>query len=170
MAIVAKYTDIIEHVDLSNVQCLNEKPEAPFSNALRVGVRDDDAVSCQSDTDEQLLMYVPFHQNVKLYAIKIKAVDDATAPRKIRLFVNKPSLGFSEASSEPAAQELELDFLKHCQSEPIMLKFVKFQNVSSVTVFVDTNQDDEESTKLEHISFIGTTVETTNMNDLKKVG
>ena len=30
------------------------------------------------------------------------------APRKVRLFINRPSLGFSEAADFPAAQEFEL--------------------------------------------------------------
>mmetsp|Transcript_18197 Transcript_18197/g.39797 ORF Transcript_18197/g.39797 Transcript_18197/m.39797 type:complete len:171 (-) Transcript_18197:336-848(-) len=170
MAQVGKYKDLFEHIDIAKCYCLNEKSNHSWENAVKQGPRDMDTLFCESDTDEQLLMSIPFQQVVKLYAIKIKAIDSNHAPKVLKLFVNRESLGFSEASSEPAVQTLDLDFDKHCSGEPIELKFVKFQSVRSIQIFIESNQDDEETTQLSHISFIGATVETTNMSEFKAVG
>eukprot|EP00242_Pyramimonas_sp_CCMP2087_P008373 CAMPEP_0198210662 /NCGR_PEP_ID=MMETSP1445-20131203/21465_1 /TAXON_ID=36898 /ORGANISM="Pyramimonas sp., Strain CCMP2087" /LENGTH=170 /DNA_ID=CAMNT_0043884783 /DNA_START=57 /DNA_END=569 /DNA_ORIENTATION=+ len=170
MAQVGKYNDLVEHIDITKVHCLNQQSDKSWENALKQGPRDMDTLFCESDTDEQMLLHVPFNQVVRLYAIKIKAMDSGFAPKSIKLFVNRESLGFSEASSEPAVQEFDLDFDKHCAGQPIELKFVKFQSVRSITIFIESNQDDEETTRLAHVSFIGSTVETTNMKEFKAVG
>eukprot|EP00959_Pyramimonas_sp_CCMP1952_P073601 1538327-Pyramimonas_sp.AAC.1 len=102
MAQVGKYKDLIEHIDIAKCYCLNEKSNRSWEHAVKQGPRDMDTLYCESDTDEQLLMSIPFNQVVKLYAIKIKAMDGNHAPKVLKLFVNRESLGFSEASSEPA--------------------------------------------------------------------
>ena len=43
------------------------------------------------------------------------------APRKVKLFINKPSLGFSEAADFPAAQEFELSEAD-LEGKPLQLK------------------------------------------------
>ena len=42
--------------------------------------------------------------------------------------------------------------------------------MSSLTVFLESNQGDTESTALSRLELIGMPVATTNMKDLKKVG
>lgn len=51
----------------------------------------------------------------------------------------------------------------------MVLKFVKFQNVRSLTIFIEDNQSDSEVTKVNKIALFGTTVETTDMKGLKKI-
>ena len=45
------------------------------------------------------------------------------APRKVKLFINRPSLGFSEAADFPAAQEFELSEAD-LEGNPLQLKCV----------------------------------------------
>lgn len=40
--------------------------------------------------------------------------------------------------------------------QPLQLKFVKFQCVRSLTLFVESNQDGEETTKLSKLVLMGT--------------
>lgn len=50
-----------------------------------------------------------FGAAVKLQSIKIKSIKDAeNAPKQIRLFINKPTLGFSDAADLACSQEFEL--------------------------------------------------------------
>ena len=48
------------------------------------------------------------------------------------------------------------------------MKFVKFQKVQSVTLFIDANFADEDVTRLSKLVLFGTPQFTTNMNDWEK--
>ena len=53
--------------------------------------------------------------------------------------------------------------------ERLELKFVKFQGVETLAIFIPSNQADEESTALSSIRLWGTGVATTNMSEFKRV-
>jgi hypothetical protein len=59
--------------------------------------------------------------------------------------------------------------LEHLEGKPVPLKFVKFQNVRSLTVFIEDNQGSSDCTQVQKLAIIGSTVETTNMSELKKI-
>lgn len=48
-------------------------------------------------------------------------------------------------------------------------RFVKFQNVSSLTVFVEDNQGGEATSVIQRLRFIGQTQAATNMSEFKRV-
>ena len=63
--------------------------------------------------------------------------DPAQQPRRVKLFVNRPTLGFDDATAaqEPeAAQILELTAEQVSQAKPVPLRFVRFQNVNHLAV------------------------------------
>lgn len=84
-------TCVNDLLDKSACYCLNEDPENPVSN-LFIGA------SIRSNTDEQLLLQLSFNQTVRLSYIEIGAPRDGSCPQNIKLFLNKPNLGFDEAS------------------------------------------------------------------------
>ena len=167
----------------------------------------------------QLLLTVQLRQTYKLHSIKLAAPSDGSAPSTVKLFINKVDMDFNDAEDLPPTQALELKGA----SATLPLQFTKFQSVNSVTVFLENNQGDTESTALSRLEvrrisarvsllswpdphpphptdplapaltsrprlprsppalasrprlppspqLIGTPVETTNMNNLKKVG
>merc|ERR1712194_743829 len=66
-----------------------------------------------------------------------------SAPTTVRIFMNKPNLAFAEAEDEPCTQDFDLtdggvDFAGNT-SKPLELKFVKFQNVQSLQIFISDN-------------------------------
>ena len=134
---------------------MNEEQARPWANALKVGYRDSETLVLASDTDEQLLLFVPFNQMVKLQGLVVSAPATGNAPKTVKLFANRPSMGFDEASSEAATQTIELTPEELAKGEVIPLKLVKFQNVRSLTIFFEDNQDDEESTHVAKISILG---------------
>lgn len=64
-------------------------PCLPTLPLLLQGYREDDGLVLESDTDEQLLVNIPFNQKVKLQSIIIKGPDDGTGPKRVKLYINK---------------------------------------------------------------------------------
>ena len=62
---------------------------------------------------------------VKLQSLAIKSAGaEGRAPRRVKLFINRASLGFSEAADFAPVQELELTPEQVETGEPIALKWV----------------------------------------------
>ncbi|NWQ69475.1 TXNL1 protein, partial [Neopipo cinnamomea] len=118
----------------------------------------------------QLLITVAFSQPVKLYSMKLQGPDNGQGPKYIKIFINLPrSMDFEEAERSEPTQALELGPEDIRDDGIIQLRYVKFQNVNSVTLFVQSNHGDEETTRITYFTFIGTPVQATNMNDFKRV-
>ncbi|XP_057513623.1 PITH domain-containing protein At3g04780-like [Actinidia eriantha] len=166
-AILKNQVDLLDFVDWSGVECLNQSTSHSLANALKQGYREDEGLNLESDADEQLLIYLPFTQVIKLHSIVIKGTEDE-GPKTVKLFTNREHMGFSNVNDFPASDTAELspDNLK---GNPVVLKYVKFQNVRSLTIFVEDNQSGSDVTKIQKIVLYGTTVETTDMKGLKKI-
>lgn len=159
---------MLEHIDFSNLECLNEKHGQPAANALKQGYREDGGLFLESDTDEQLLINIPFQQKVKLQSISIKGPDDGSAPKSVKIYVNRASMGFSDVDSVPAAHAVVLSKEQVEAGEPIVLRLAKFANVTMLSVFVESNQGDEDATKVSKVSLSGWAGDTFNVAEIKK--
>ncbi|CAG8702832.1 4982_t:CDS:2, partial [Racocetra persica] len=124
----------------------------------------------ESDVDEQLLISVPFNQAVKLHSIKLVANDIEQAPKTIKLYANRINIGFDETDSTEETQLLQLTQKDYEENAIIPLRFVKFQSVTNIILFIEDNIGDKETTSLKELIFIGSPVETTKMENLKKIG
>ena len=81
-------------------------------------------------------------------SIVIQSSNLAQAPKSIKLFVNRPSLGFDdvEDAQEPeAAQLLELTEEQVREGKPIQLRFVRFQAVNSLHVRIPCTRANDYS-------------------------
>eukprot|EP00262_Sarcandra_glabra_P002703 TRINITY_DN1310_c0_g1_i2.p1 TRINITY_DN1310_c0_g1~~TRINITY_DN1310_c0_g1_i2.p1 ORF type:complete len:200 (+),score=26.64 TRINITY_DN1310_c0_g1_i2:70-600(+) len=166
-AIQRSQVDLLDFVDWTGVECLNQNTNQGLANALKQGYREDEGLCLESDADEQLLIYIPFMQVIKLHSIVIKGSEEE-GPRMVKLFANKEHMGFSNVNDFPPSDSAVLtpDNLK---GKPVVLKYVKFQNVRSLTIFIEDNQCGADITKVQKIVLYGTTVETTDMKGLKKI-
>jgi len=78
-------------------------------------------------------------------------------------------MDFQTVDSLVSAQELTL---KESDLDPPVLsplKFVKFQNVSSLTVFVQSNQGGGDTTIIKRLRCVGVAIGATNMKEFKRV-
>ncbi|KAF5747823.1 PITH domain-containing protein [Tripterygium wilfordii] len=166
-AIPRGQVDLLDFIDWSAVECLNQSTSHSISNALKQGYREDDGLNLESDADEQLLIYIPFNQVIKLHSIVIKGPEDE-GPKTVKLFSNKEHMGFSNVNDFPPSDTADFS-PENLKGKPVVLKYVKFQNVRSLTIFIEDNQSDSEVTKVQKIALYGTTVETTDMKGLKKI-
>ncbi|GJP43204.1 hypothetical protein CLOM_g5340 [Closterium sp. NIES-68] len=160
--------DLLDCIQWPSVECLNAKPGKDVDNALKQGYREDDGLVLESDVDEQLLVYIPFNQVVKLHSIVIKGPEEE-GPKCIKLFANRPNMGFSNVSDIPPSDTINLTADQVQEEKATPLKYVKFQNVRSLTIFIESNQSGDDVTKVQKLAILGSTVETTNMKDLKKI-
>ncbi|KAM7446377.1 Thioredoxin-like protein 1 [Porites harrisoni] len=162
---VKGHMDLGIFINKSGCECLNESDDHHLSEALTKGP------GClESDCDEQLLVSIAFNQVVKLHSLKIQGPDDGRGPKTVKLFTNQTkTMDFDSAESFEALHKIELTPEDIKEDVIVPLKFVKFQNVSSLTLFFQNNQGGEETTVVDYIGFIGSPLDTTNMDDFKRV-
>ncbi|KAI9306066.1 PITH domain-containing protein [Cunninghamella echinulata] len=159
------------HVDLTDIitpnqmDALNQQEDNNVKNIFK-----NDASFLESDVDEQLIISVPFNQPVKLHSLKFKVANIAKAPKTVKIYANRQNLGFDDTDSIKETQTITLEPKDFEEDAIVNLRFVKFQNIVNVVLFIADNQEDEETTALQQLIFIGSTVESTNMGDLKKMG
>jgi len=156
--------DLFPYIDKSQTYCLNENLSHTLSSSL-------DRLSSsvlKSDTDEQLLLYIPFSQPVKLHSLAFRS-KGGNGPKVVKVFVNRLHLDFAGASSELCTQELKLTKTDLEEEKPVALKFVKFQNVNSLHLFVESNLGGEDITIIEQIRFIGQKIAVADMKSFQRV-
>ncbi|XP_068190871.1 thioredoxin-like protein 1 [Antennarius striatus] len=159
------YMDLMPFICKAGCECLNESDDCGFDNCL---IKDSSCL--ESDCDEQLLITIAFNQPVKLFSMKLQSSDFARYPKEVKVFINQPhSMGFDDAERYEATQALELSEEDYKDDALIPLRYVKFQNIQSVTLFIKSNQGNEETTKINYLTFIGTPVQATNMGDFRRV-
>jgi len=162
---VAGHVDLTSFISLSGCSCLNESDENTFQNALKKG-----PTFLESDCDEQLILTITFTQAVKLHSLKINAPDDGRGPKTIKIFKNQPSaIDFDQAERMEAVETLDLSSEDITGDKIIELRYVKFQNVQNIVIFVKDNQGDEETTAINQFIIIGSPIESTKMSDFKRV-
>lgn len=76
-----------------------------------------------------------FNQTVKIRSIALQTANVVQAPKTIRLFINRPSLTFSDVEdADDFVQEIELGEDDVREGKKISLRFVRFQSVTSLHV------------------------------------
>ncbi|KAI3381287.1 hypothetical protein SNEBB_005481 [Seison nebaliae] len=161
-AAIAGQIDLMPYIDKTRSECLNEKDEKNWKCLFNKNE------SLVSDCDNQLLLTLSFTQAVKLHSFKINA-PSTNGPKTIKIFLNQlKTLSFDDAENNKCVQEFTLT-KESFEDELILVKFVKFQRVNSITIFIQDNLDDSDETQIDELTLFGTTVETTNMNDFKRV-
>ena len=134
----------------------------------------------ETDTDEQLMLYIPFQSTLKVHTLHItslppKGDDEAPMrPKTIQVYSNRAHvLGFEEAEDLPATQAITLqphDWDAKTGTAKIELRFVKFQNVSSLVVFVVDGEGSGEKVRIDRLRIIGESGEKRELGKLTKVG
>ncbi len=159
---------LLQSLDLQQLNCLNETAQNNVKDLLASRkLNTNESLFVLSDADEQLLINIPvsaFHpsrpfsilltslssnciqfiRSVRIKSLVIKSKGEpGQQPRKIKLFINRPSLGFEDVqdAEEPdASQIIELTDAQVTQGKKIPLRFVRFQNVNSIHVRTPTGK------------------------------
>lgn len=161
-------------VDMTTLECLNQDDEHPVTNAVSRSAADADrlaGVALQSDpeVDHQLLIKIGFRQPVKLKAITFRGTtEDETAPQVVKVFQGQKDIDFQDAEEAEPLQMLNLTASQIDACDPVALRFVKFQHVSTLQLFVQNNFG-ADVTRIERLEFWGTPAENVDIKDWKPV-
>lgn len=138
----------------------------------------------ESDTDEQLMLFIPFQSTLKVHSLHVTSLppkdsegDEAEIPMRpktFQIYSNRPHiLGFDEAEDVPATQTIALetrDWDEKSGTAKIELRFVKFQNVTSLVIFVLDGDGNGEKVRIDRLRIIGETGEKRKLGKLEKIG
>ncbi|KAE8352913.1 PITH domain-containing protein [Aspergillus coremiiformis] len=135
----------------------------------------------ESDTDEQLMLFVPFKSTLKVHSLQVTSLPPADddddvpmRPQTIQLYTNRSHvLGFDEADDIPAVQTVTLqpeDWDSKTGTAKVDLRFVKFQRVTSLVLFFVDGDGDGEKLRVDRIRIFGEAGEKREMGKLEKIG
>jgi len=200
------YRDLTDQIDVRGLDLLNAdsdfgsartlfEPEKPASLAGKGKGKASSSSSSkegggkdwiESDTDEQLMLYIPFQATLKIHTVQITSLPPSTSeeededdetpmrPKTLHFYTNRAhNLGFEEADDIPATQKIELspsDWDAETGTAKVELRFVKFQNVTSLVMFVVDGEGDGEKTRVDRLRLIGESGEKREMGKLEKIG
>jgi len=191
------YNDVTDQVDVKGLDLLNSNSNLGSSRTLFESSRPSALDSgkgkgksdtgestkdwVESDTDEQLMLFIPFQSTLKIHTLHLTSLppsesaedDIPMRPRTIKIYSNRANiLGFDEAEDFPATQEITLapqDWDEKTGTAKIELRFVKFQNVSSLVVFVMDGDGDGEKVRIDRLRLVGETGEKREPGKLEKI-
>jgi hypothetical protein len=148
-------------IDLPNVVCLNEEVANAGRSVLKIHEERLSAVPSLTspEDDPELLLVIPFTEAVTLQSISIRSLasEDTAPPKTIKLFTNRDDLDFEMAREMPPQMKLELLPTHHFVEGSIdypCRPAGRFQNISSLTIFVQDNYDESGEQPTE-ITFVG---------------
>ncbi|KAK6535207.1 hypothetical protein TWF694_001676 [Orbilia ellipsospora] len=149
-------------IDFDAVSTLNESERNAGKKILRKTW--DERLSTdpelESDSDQELLMFIPFAGIVKLHSLLIYAPPDGTSPRTLKIYVNRNDLDFSTVSDTTPTFTLNVPLVPPSSRPEVLdipLKRSLFNNVRSLTLFFEENHSDgeEETTKIWYLGLKG---------------
>ncbi|KFY49677.1 hypothetical protein V496_09874 [Pseudogymnoascus sp. VKM F-4515 (FW-2607)] len=187
------YGDVTDQVEIKGLELLNSDGEfGTVRTLLETGkpsaldasgkAKADTKDWVESDTDEQLMLFMPFQATLKIHSVQITSLPPANPddddeipmrPKTLHFYTNKSHiLGFDEAEGIPATQIVTLEEKDWdvTGTANVVLRFVKFQNVTSLVVFVVDGDGSSERVRIDRIALIGETGDKRELGKLEKIG
>ncbi|GMN35959.1 hypothetical protein TIFTF001_005646 [Ficus carica] len=147
---------LYKHIDLPKVSALNEAVTGSAKSVFKAWehrLNSSGEHLESNDGDPELLVFIPFTSDVKIKGISIVGGTDGTSPSKMRAFINRDGIDFSDAQSMQAVQEWEL--VENFQGVlEFQTKYSKFQSVGNITLHFPENFG-ADTTKIYYIGFKG---------------
>ncbi|KAJ9069763.1 hypothetical protein DSO57_1015259 [Entomophthora muscae] len=145
---------LLSKIDLENVRCLNEAVPGSVKHVFKPWeLRMDLEKFVESDSDEQLIIFVPFTGMVKLKSITLRGGVEGASPSLLKVFINREDIDFDSAESTTPTQEWELVDHPHDVVE-YSTRLTKFNSVRNLTLYFPSNFGSDTSI-LSFIAFKG---------------
>ena len=183
------YSNVTDQIDLQGLELLNFDDslgtvrtlfDAKRPSSLDGGKKEASSKDwVESDTDDQLMLFIPFQSTLKVHSLQLTSVvaksteeeeqDEAgdeeppVHPKTIQIYTNRPHiLGFEEADDIQPTQSITLEpkeWDAATGTATLELRFVKFQNVTSLVIYVVSGEDQDKKVRLDRVRIIGETGE-----------
>eukprot|EP00760_Papus_ankaliazontas_P032382 PhM_4_TR5782/c0_g1_i1/m.57067 len=171
------FHDLADSIQYAGVECHNQDTR---NNVASIFSQLADSMPpgqyLQSDADEQLLLRVPFKNGVKLAEIDITApAGDMRRPKHIKVYLNPTSMSFDTVARLDPAMEVDLGEWTDAgdgQSSVCSVRtpFAKFQNVTCLALFVESNEEEGDVTVVSGLKFKGQPVGGFDVSNIKSIG
>lgn len=169
-----KTVSLRDHIDLAASSSLNNCAQSNLREVLGDNHGDNFFVASDAEVDEQLLIKIVFSCKVWIKSIAIRSAQgppDSSGPLRVRLFRNAPNMDFGDAEDQRPVDEFELDAATQLQGKTaVALHRQQWRQTDQMTLFVESNQSDDDVSFLNRLVINGIPSEGFNMNDLKKSG
>ncbi|KAI0261670.1 galactose-binding domain-like protein [Gloeopeniophorella convolvens] len=149
--------NLFSAIDRDNVHGLNlTVPEDAKETIKPWDDRESTDKYADSNVDDQLVIHIPFAQNVRIKSILLKLGRGDTTPQRLRVYANRANIvDFSEVDDiEPSLNIALLDGTTSVTEYPLRLP--SFSNVNSLSLFF-SDASGEECTRIYYIGFKGET-------------
>ena len=140
--------DVTQHVSRKELFALNNSTDAAHV------LQGDASLVCRSDADAQLIIGLAFTQTVRLSGISLGAPLGAEQPRVLKVYVNRPALGFEDVSDVEPAQAFALADADLAAGAQLRLKVAKFNAVTQLHLFVE-GADGADRVAVSSLKFFG---------------
>ncbi|KAI3971115.1 hypothetical protein MKW92_013656 [Papaver armeniacum] len=147
---------LYKHIDLSKVSALNEAVQGSVKSVFKAWEQRLDISTGlleSNDGDPELIVFIPFTSDVKIKSISIVGGADGTSPSKMRAFINREGIDFSDAQGMQPVQEWDL--AENLQGIlEYQTRYSRFQSVGSLTLHFPENFD-ADTTQIHYIGLKG---------------
>ncbi|KAK7437865.1 hypothetical protein VKT23_018301 [Stygiomarasmius scandens] len=122
--------------------------------------REETSKYAESGVDDQIIIHVPFSQNVRLKSVLLKLGRGEAAPQHLRIYANHPNIiDFSEAES--TKPQLDISLLEgETRVIEYPLRVAAFASINSLSLFF--SESPSSLTRIYYIGFKG------DVRELKK--
>ncbi|KAI0082862.1 DUF1000-domain-containing protein [Panus rudis PR-1116 ss-1] len=114
--------------------------------------------SAESDTDDEMIIHIPFAENVRVRSVLLKLGRGELAPGRLRIYANRPNIvGFEEASSGDLKPHLDIRLRQDVADvTEYPLRAPTFANIHSLSLFFNQSAGGN-NTRVYYIGFKGST-------------
>ncbi|KAI1794449.1 galactose-binding domain-like protein [Ganoderma leucocontextum] len=147
--------NLYRSIDKHNVHGLNlTVPEDAQALIKPWDERDDTSKFAESGVDDQIIIHVPFTQNVRVRSVLLKLGRGEVTPRRMRIYANHPNIvDFSEA--EDIRPHLDISLLEgETGVAEYPLRAASFANIYSLSLFF-SDAVGGDSIRLYYLGFRG---------------
>ncbi|XP_042498230.1 PITH domain-containing protein 1 isoform X2 [Macadamia integrifolia] len=147
---------LYKHIDLPKVSALNEAVSGSVKSVFKAWEQRLDSSMGYLESNEgdpELLVFIPFTSDVKIKSISVVGGADGTSPSKMRAFLNRDGIDFSDAQSMQPVQEWDL--VENFQGLlEFQTRYSRFQGVGNLTLHFPENFG-AETTQIHYIGLRG---------------
>ncbi|KAG0494217.1 hypothetical protein HPP92_005211 [Vanilla planifolia] len=132
---------LYKHINIDKVIALNESIAGSVKTIFKPWDRRlDNLEGCleSNEGDPELIVFIPFTSDVKIKSISIIGGAGGTSPSKMRAFINRDGIDFSDAHNMQPIQDWEL--VENLQGMlEYQTRYSRFQSVGSLTMHFPEN-------------------------------